>query len=626
MSDERRAGRDAAAALKTMASAGVASTFRPSELDEPPAEATAFVLERLQSERAEPAREARPDPYEIVDILGRGGMAEVFRARDTTLGRVVAIKQILKSTPTMLRHFLAEARVTANLEHANIIPVHAIAESPDGVPRIAMKLVDGASWEDRLSSAPENLGNQLTILLSVCNAVEYAHDAGILHRDIKPANVMIARFGQVFVVDWGIAVALDRERASELGMLAACDVKRPAGTPAYMAPELATGDGQAQTAETDVYLLGACLHHVITGSPPHAFPTLREALEHAIASEPPAYPEHVPAELAAIARRAMARDPADRYRNVREFADAIERFLEHRASRAISLKAVETVALLEAEVASFRAARDDAKKELGRRVHDHFTEAMFGFGLALEGWPEDEDAALGQRRARTAMLAHALDSEDLPLATRLEGELGQVEPELEGRLASLRARDAERRAELERLREQAAMLDEGRIAKPLGNLFLFAACAGAAVTYPCRIALDRGWEVMLFGLWSSVAAATGALAWLTLRGARSLVSPRVGVTWAAVALGLTLASIVDKLQGEQPFQNVSYATMMVAIGFVAQAMQTRRWLLGPAAFAFLGALVMASAPSRRVEIFGVVWFLLLGGVGVALRRGARVLT
>lgn len=633
-----------AAFADTLAGDAAALTYRPSELSGAAStavkarlpgasialaagsssEETAVFLARASEAQASRAREgeAEGEAYEIVAELGRGGMGEVWRAVQRSLGREIALKRLSSDDATLASYFLSEARVTARLSHANIVPVHALGRAPDGRPMLAMKLVEGRTWADLLQAEgePRDLGRHLRIFLSVCNAVAFAHSQGFLHRDLKPANVMVGEFGQVFVVDWGLAVGLDRRTCDESGILFARDVRSPAGTPSYMAPELALGDGEAQGPATDVYLLGACLHEIVAGAPPHGAGDIREVLARALESAPPQFKEGTPQEIVEICRRAMAKSPADRYPDVPALRAAVETFLSHEAARDITQKGQGAAARLGELIASFGAVEVD-KVEAERSLHKAFTEARFAFEMALESWPENEEAKRGLAGVLRSMLVHAIRTEDVALASRLAPEVGDAD--LSAKLSALRERMAARDRELSSLREQAELLDDGRVARPLGNVFIVAGVTGGLATIPTRLALDRGVAaaaVPIMVLWMSFAVVTGGYALFVLRRAKkSLVSPRVGFTWASVGASCMLGGAIAMAQGDVPFQNASYTVLMLAIGFVAHAMQTRRWLLFPAATMFVGALAMGLMPTRRVEIFGVIWLLSLTGVGLALR-------
>jgi hypothetical protein len=299
----------------------------------------------------------------------------------------------------------------------------------------------------------------------------------------------------------------------------------------------------------------------------------------------------------------------------------VEAFLAHDAARAITEKGLRAFARLGEQIAA-RGRSGGAEAEAERAIHRSYTEARFAFELALESWPEAEDASRGIEQANRAMLAHAIDTDDVALATRLASDVDDAA--LRAKVDDMRARIAARERELSALREQATLLDDARVARPLGNVFVLAGVAGGAASIPTRYLLARGAVAPITALWTAVALMAGAYALFVLRGGKkSLVSPRVGWTWAAVGLGCLISGVVALSQGEAPFSNAAYTTTMIGIGFVAQALQTRRWLLFAAATMFTGALAMGVFPSRRVEIFGAIWLVSLTGVGLMLRWTAR---
>lgn len=632
-----------AAFADTLSANAAAHTYRPQELDGAPApiiaaplpratmafapdsspQDTAFFLAQASAAPTTAPAESDGEAFDVLEVIGRGGMGEVWRAKQRSLGREIALKQLSLDNAAATSYFLSEARVTARLSHANIVPVHALGRAPDGRLMLAMKLVEGQSWADVLQK-DRNIERHLQIFLSVCNGVAFAHAKGFLHRDLKPANVMVGEFGQVFVVDWGLAVGLDRSTCDESGILHAHDVRSPAGTPMYMAPELALGDGEAQGPATDVYLLGACLHEIITGAPPHTGADIREVLEKAVESAPLPYSEEIPRELGEICQRAMAKSPANRYPDVPALRSAIETFLSHEAAREITQKGERAALRLEELITSFGAVDTD-REEAERALHNVFTEARFAFELALESWPENDEARQGLSGVLRSMLVHAINTEEIALGSRLAVEVD--DPDLHAKLEALRAKIAAREDEFSWLKEHAELLDDARVAKPLGNVFVVAGITGALATIPTRMALDRGAAAAagpITILWLSFAAITCAYALFVLRRAkRSLVSPRVGFMWAAVGASCLLGGAISIMQGNAPFQNAAYTVLMLSIGFVSQAMQTRRWFLLPAATMFVGAIAMGFLPDKRLEIFGTIWLFSLMGVGLLLRRTAN---
>ncbi|MGE0453343.1 MAG: serine/threonine-protein kinase [Vicinamibacteria bacterium] len=262
--------------------------------------------------------------YQLVGREAEGGMASVWRARDTVLAREVALKVLPPEAggSELAARLAEEARILAQLEHPGIVPVHDAGTLPDGRVFYAMKLVRGRRLDFHARESA-SLPALLRVFERICETVAFAHGQGVLHRDLKPENVMIGAFGEVLVLDWGIA-----KRVGEpAGPPAAAGPARPGtahgaivGTPAYMAPEQARGE--PVDARADVYGLGAVLHVLLHGAPPP--------------SEGAALPRRrLPRPLDAVLRKALAPAAAERYAGARELADEIGRFLDGAAVRAL---------------------------------------------------------------------------------------------------------------------------------------------------------------------------------------------------------------------------------------------------------------------------------------------------
>jgi WD40 repeat protein len=282
-----------------------------------------------------------PTRYQFVREHARGGLGRILAVRDLRLGRVVAVKEILSSSDTAYTRFVREAMITARLEHPAIVPVYDIGRWPSGEPFYSMKLISGRSLYEVIRATP-SLAGRLALLpnvIAVADAIAYAHSQGVIHRDLKPANVLVGAFGETVVIDWGIAKDL-REAAAGPGP-GSGEVSSYAdtlpghgsltvagaviGTVNYMPPEQASGG--AVDERSDVYALGAMLHEVLTGTPPYA--GAAEPVSAVLAGPPPpaeAQERAIPAELAAIVRKAMARRPGDRYPSARELAEDLRRF------------------------------------------------------------------------------------------------------------------------------------------------------------------------------------------------------------------------------------------------------------------------------------------------------------
>ena len=334
------------------------------------------ILDRPAAEHVFMEPIAAPEPvappgYALAEEVGRGGMGVVYRARDERLGRDVAVKQLRPELPggsSVVARFMDEARVTARLQHPGIPPVHQVGELHDGRPFLAMKLIQGHTLVELLASRDrerEGATKWLAVFEAVCQAVGYAHSRGVIHRDLKPANVMVGAFGEVQVMDWGLAkevghidpvlppsaaapptpaecqadtwrgesveTGVDRTRAGSV-----------MGTPGFMAPEQARGDLAAVDRRADVFGLGAVLCVLLTGHPPFRGGGGRSALDENAAGDLTAARAALAgcgaeAELIALCERCLHTDPAMRPADAGEVAAAVAGFrglADERARRA----------------------------------------------------------------------------------------------------------------------------------------------------------------------------------------------------------------------------------------------------------------------------------------------------
>ncbi len=291
---------------------------------------------------AEIAEEGIPTPahLRIFPELGRGGMGRIHPATDRNLLRHVALKRLdreLARVPMYKDGFIAEAQMTGQLEHPNIVPVHELAVSEEGVPYFTMKLVQGINFDAWLRDPKHELGSTerlqegLEIFLKVCDAVAYAHHRGVIHRDLKPENIMVAGFGQVYLMDWGLA-KLTRTRPAS-GARAQMEAKGAVGTPTFMAPEQARGNPEEMDERSDIFGLGAILYEIISGKMPYgASMNVDFVLAQAVAGKVVPIDQAtlgigVSKRIRSIVEKATAVKPDDRYQTVVELQEAVRGFL-----------------------------------------------------------------------------------------------------------------------------------------------------------------------------------------------------------------------------------------------------------------------------------------------------------
>jgi hypothetical protein len=354
--------------------------------------------------------------YQLLEVIGSGGMGVIYAAQQTAVHRQVALKRLLNR-----RHgnageeagFLIEALITAKLDHPNIIPIHDIGVDQEGVLFYTMRKVEGRPWSETI--ATRTVDENLDILLHVSDAIAYAHSRDLIHRDLKPENILLGNFGEVLVTDWGLAIEIEALRSGIATVRMSC------GTPAYMAPEMAWDDRRAIGKRSDIYLLGAILHEILTGFPPHPGASVRASIEAAGANiiEPPS----PGSELGAIARRALATMPEDRFGEVREFHQAIVACRTH----------VQSELLVDsAEKLAEEASRQEQYQGMSRALHS--------FEEALVLWPGNQRAATGLVSVRRSYAGMALAAGDLDLAESLAPGDHPDDRTLRARAASARER------------------------------------------------------------------------------------------------------------------------------------------------------------------------------------------
>jgi serine/threonine protein kinase/formylglycine-generating enzyme required for sulfatase activity len=445
------------------------------------------------------------DRYEPRGEIARGGMGVIYRVWDPQLRRQLAMKVILArrdvATPEergramhrALARFLEEAQVTSQLDHPGIVPVHDLGIDSRGRVYFTMRLVRGRDFRRILELVLRRregwtLARALGVLLKVCEAAAYAHSKGVIHRDLKPANVMVGRFGEVYVMDWGLARVVGRRDSHDLRIATDdttttsgvdTDVRRYAGqtpgsplltmdgrvvgTPSYMSPEQAKGQVGEIGPTTDVYAIGTMLYHLLTGQAPYV-PAGAEIsppnVYNMLLSGPPAPAKavapHAPDELVAICDKAMARRPADRYAGPLEMAADIEAFLDRRPVTArpptlrylarlyfernrVVATTVAAATLVLAAVIAGAWTQSAAKQRENERLLDLRSAQVLAGSVeelfpalprsvpAMDRWLAEVDSVLSRAPAWRAQLAAARAANDLALVGLLEDPLREME-------------------------------------------------------------------------------------------------------------------------------------------------------------------------------------------------------
>jgi serine/threonine-protein kinase len=315
------------------------------------------ALERMR------ARSRSDTRYKVQGEIGRGGMGVVLRVWDTEMGRTLAMKRIRgkesdgsapagkPATARLLARFLEEAQITGRLDHPGIVPVHEVGIAADGELYFTMRLVEGENLRtvfERVREGKEGwtITRALSVILRVCEAMSYAHHKGILHRDLKPSNIMVGRYGEAYVMDWGLARDLGDRDTHDLRWSEASEAQDNSadslitrdgdiiGTPSYMSPEQALGETARIGPHSDVYSVGAMLYHLLSVdrisapyTPRGSSPTARAVLQ-ALRNAAPEPLVNAPAELIAITEKAMQRDIALRYPDMQALAADLRAYLE----------------------------------------------------------------------------------------------------------------------------------------------------------------------------------------------------------------------------------------------------------------------------------------------------------
>jgi serine/threonine-protein kinase len=392
-----------------------------------------------------PAPADRPARLQLFGEIARGGMGAVLRGRDAELGREVAVKVLLeqhRDTPELVRRFIEEAQISGQLQHPGVVPVYELGRFGDrGRPYFAMKLVKGHTLAALLAARPDPSAAQprlLAVFHQVAQTVAYAHARGVIHRDLKPSNIMVGDFGEVQVMDWGLAKVLPRggvaddrtagkvadpgtpiataRNGSDVDLSAAGSIM---GTPAYMAPEQARGEVQRLDERCDVFALGSILCEILSGQPAFTGRSSAEIQRKAAAAEQADALARLDAcgadtELVALAKDCLAAEPRDRPRDAHALADRVTDYLAGVQRR-----------LRNAELARVEAQARAAEERKRRWLTMALAASVLGTALlGAAGWAWVARARAGRMAATTRAVSKALDDAIVAQARARSAPLG----------------------------------------------------------------------------------------------------------------------------------------------------------------------------------------------------------
>jgi eukaryotic-like serine/threonine-protein kinase len=548
-----------------------------------------------------------------IRTLGEGGMGRVLLASQGSLDREVAVKSALRADHDAAHALILEGVITGKLEHPNIPPVHQLGRDDQGNPILVMKRIEGARWSELLADKEhpvrrdnplflrEEEAAHLEILTQVSNALHYAHSRGVFHRDVKPDNVMIGTFGEVYLIDWGVAwsESIHGRVQTEPAIV---------GSAAYMAPELVWGE--KPDARTDVYLLGATLHHVLTGRYRHGGATAAEAMRSAAKSEPSAYGEDVPAELAALCNRATSLRREDRPESAYEFVQEIRAYLTHRASIRLTRRATQLLS-------SLSEKHDSAVA----------TECRFALDEALRHWPENADAKEARAKLFGLLIEQHLQEESPAAARALASELGDAAYDakikaLEERLAA-RKRLEQRALEAEREADVSA----GQRAREIFLTVMLLVVVGRSiyrVYHPLnKMSLSSQYitiiEVAVLLFVPTILAALFASRQIARTEAGRAILSLIAITGACL--------IANRMLGLLFQANIVYALaidcLFVAGGFAIASLRTGRWLLAGTAVGLTTGVTLLIRRDHPAHVMNVGAVLGIVSLFVGQRFAAR---
>ena len=536
--------------------------------------------------------------------LGKGGMGIVLCGQQSLPDREVAIKKVLKPSNTYQRMLLQEAQITGQLEHPNIVPIHQIKRDDNGDILIIMKKVHGKTLMEMLPSLHEVKPYQLPVdqlqqLMLICHALEYAHSKEIVHRDIKLENIMVGDFNEVFLMDWGLGMHLINQIGANPGIV---------GTPSYLAPEMLSGNPEDIDIRTDVYLMGATIHHLLMGTPRHDGTKVRETLEQAYASNPIDYPEYIPSIFGNILNKACTQQKSQRYQSVTDLRLALEEALEHWEAIQLTQRA--------------ELALDRFKTQLSQQPEDSsilfrtFLRIRTLLESAVEMWNGNELAKTRLEELLYLMIDYHISRLEVSSAESLLADIQSPTPELVKRL-TLAQTEYQKLSSAHELAQEYDPLQSKSGRKTL--IVSLAASSVSLVSFAFAYSLFVSQEVttlrlMFTGSVVSIACIIGIFV-----GRKTLLSNKLGAqmakTFTMTSLLATFNHWVGHLNAEAPNAIMAMDMFILAAAFSMMRDSIRsayRIALMSVVFACIGVLSPSfSHPLLLATIlFSTMWALM----------------
>jgi serine/threonine-protein kinase len=518
---------------------------------------------------------------ELQQRLGAGGMGEVFLGRQRSLQRLVALKRPHDAQGA--NALVAEAQLSGALEHPHIVPVHALGRGDDGRPLLMMKRVEGHTlqklidepshplWQALVTRSGDRVAAIAEVLSRVADALQFAHERGVIHRDLKPENVMIGAHGEVYLLDFGVALD-DVGRQLPPAMV---------GTPAFMAPELLSGDPKQVDARTDVFLLGATLHAALTGTHRHAGKSLLAVLTSAATCAPVVYGREVPEGLAALCNRATALDPKARPATAAQFRDELAIAMRQRGSVALARE-------LEARLDGLGRASTGAEWS-EPAAWELLLECRFGLSRALAEHPQNEVARTTLRRVQRAMIEAHLHRGDVDSAQTVLASLSPADPGLAARIDDAKKRRSESHA-FEVFGRNEAKERDLRPARA-GIVALVAGVTVAGAVMYSSLATSDSIQMNVVLRFDLLVLAVLGLLLAIFR--KRLHATRIGRGITAtlfLSLGATtLVDAIGAIEGLPPSQVVPFTLVPLALGMSVAGLHYGRLFYGSAAIVVAGA-------------------------------------